>query len=152
MSRAFIREDVDPPERSGRVRSASGLPPGAINYITARGADRLRGNLAVERASAKDPERIAELEQSLASVTVVDPPEAGTNDIVFGATVTVETPEGELKTFTIVGVDEVTFEADAVSWVSPIGKALLAAELGGRVMVGDENLGRVAKVEYRKGN
>src|SRR4051794_10555261 len=32
MSRAFIREDVDPPERSGRLRSASGLPPGATNY------------------------------------------------------------------------------------------------------------------------
>jgi hypothetical protein len=35
MSRAFIKEDVDPPERSGRKRSASGLPPGATNYITA---------------------------------------------------------------------------------------------------------------------
>src|SRR5205814_5816772 len=37
MSRAFVKEDVDPPERSGRKRSASGLPPGATNYITARG-------------------------------------------------------------------------------------------------------------------
>jgi len=36
----FIKEDVDLPERSGRKRSASGLPPGATNYITARGAKR----------------------------------------------------------------------------------------------------------------
>ena len=45
MSRAFVKEDVDPPERSGRKRSASGLPPGATNYITARGAKRLREEL-----------------------------------------------------------------------------------------------------------
>jgi hypothetical protein len=45
MSRAFIKEDVDPPERSGRKRSASGLPPGATNYITARGARRLGDEL-----------------------------------------------------------------------------------------------------------
>jgi hypothetical protein len=38
MSRAFVKEDVDLPERSGRKRSASGLPPGATNYISARGA------------------------------------------------------------------------------------------------------------------
>ena len=31
MSRAFIREDVDLPEHSGRKRSASGLPPGATS-------------------------------------------------------------------------------------------------------------------------
>ena len=42
MSKAFTKEDVGPPERSGRVRPASGLPPGAISYISARGAARLR--------------------------------------------------------------------------------------------------------------
>ena len=45
MSRAFVKEDVDPPEQSGRKRSASGLPPGATNYITARGEKRLREEL-----------------------------------------------------------------------------------------------------------
>src|SRR5881398_655482 len=50
MSRAFIKEDVDPPERSGRKRSASGLPPGATNYITARGAKRLHDQLKELRA------------------------------------------------------------------------------------------------------
>jgi hypothetical protein len=32
-----FKEDVGSPERSGRRRSVSGLPPGATNYITARG-------------------------------------------------------------------------------------------------------------------
>src|ERR1041385_3814764 len=71
MSRAFVKEDVDPPERSGRKRSASGLPPGAANYITARGAERLRGELNKLRASNADNERIIQLENVLASVHVV---------------------------------------------------------------------------------
>jgi len=45
MSRAFVKEDVDLPERIGRKRSASGLPPGATNYITAPGAKRMRAAL-----------------------------------------------------------------------------------------------------------
>src|SRR5215471_3292935 len=74
MSRAFVKEDVDPPERSGRKRSASGLPPGATNYITARGAKRLRDELKKLRAAGDSSEHILELEQILASGHVVDPP------------------------------------------------------------------------------
>jgi hypothetical protein len=40
MTRAFVKEDGDPAERNKRKRSPSGLPPGAANYITARGAKR----------------------------------------------------------------------------------------------------------------
>ena len=76
MSRAFIREDVDLPERSGRKRSASGLPPGATNYTTARGAKRLRDELQKVRAANPGSERVAELEQILASIHVVDPTDA----------------------------------------------------------------------------
>src|SRR5215471_7382143 len=102
MSRAFVKEDVDPPERSGRKRSASGLPPRATNYITARGVKRLRNELNKLRP-------------------------ANANSVTFGATVTVKDKDGATETFTIVGVDEVDFERNAVSWISPVGKALLAA-------------------------
>src|SRR4026207_2356949 len=88
MSRAFIKEDVDPPERSGRKRSAAGLPPGATNYITARGAKRLRDELQELLAAKTHGERVAELEQILASAQVVDPPQTPSNSISFGATVT----------------------------------------------------------------
>jgi hypothetical protein len=60
MSRAFVKEDVDPPERSGRKRSASGLPPGATNYITARGAKRLRDELQKLRAANAVSERVTD--------------------------------------------------------------------------------------------
>src|SRR5438477_9646045 len=73
MSRAFIKEDVDLPERSGRKRSASGLPPGATNYITARGAKRLRDELQKLRAANANSQQVTQSEQILASVHVVDP-------------------------------------------------------------------------------
>ena len=151
MSRAFIKEDVDLPERSGRKRSASGLPPGATNYITARGAKRLRDELHKLRAANAVSERVTELEKILASVHVVDPPDAPSNSVTFGATVTVKDNEGATETYTVVGVDELDLEPDAVSWISPLGKALLAADMGHWVKLDDERSAKIVTIEYRRG-
>jgi transcription elongation GreA/GreB family factor len=152
MSRAFVKEDVDPPERSGRKRSASGLPPGATNYITARGAKRLREELNKLRAASASSERISELEQILASGHVVDPPDAPSNSVTFGATVTVKDKQGATETFTVVGVDELNFERDAVSWISPVGKALLAADMGNWINLEDGRSAKIVKIEFKTGS
>src|SRR5580765_6109798 len=149
MSRAFVKEDVDLPERSGRKRSASGLPPGATNYITARGAKHLRDELRNLRAASANSERVAELEQTLASIHVVDPPDAPSNSVTFGATVTVKDKEGLTETYTVVGVDEFDLEPDAVSWISPIGKALLAADMGDSIRLADGRTAKIVKIERR---
>jgi len=149
VSRAFVKEDVDPPERSGRKRSASGLPPGATNYITERGAKRLRDELTKLRAADASSERTIELEQILASVHVVDPPNDPSNSVTFGATVTVKDKQDATETFTIVGVDELDLERDAVSWISPVGKALLAADIGDWIKLDDGRNAKVVKIEYR---
>src|SRR4051794_20112897 len=146
MSRAFVREDVDPPERSGRKRSASGLPPGATNYITARGAQRLKSELKRIREDPNRAERVAELEGILASLVVIEPPDGAINEVVFGSTVTVEGPDRATQTYTVVGVDELDSVPDAVSWISPLGKSLLSAELGDRVSVGEQLLGKIVKI------
>ena len=149
MSKAFTKEDFDPPERSGRARSASGLPPGATNYITRRGAARLREELVKLRsAGGDDATRIAELERIVASVSVVEPPEEQGQSIGFGARVTVRDGPGELNTYRVVGVDELHLEPDAVSWISPIGRTLLAAEFGQQVTLPEIGQGKIVKVEY----
>jgi Transcription elongation factor, GreA/GreB, C-term len=148
VSRAFIKEDVDLPERSGRKRSASGLPPGAINYITARGAKRLRDELQKLRAANAGSERVIELEQILASVHIVDSSDAPSNSVTFGVTVTVKDKKGATETFTIVGVDELDFERDAVSWISPVGKALLAADMGDWIKLDDGRSAKIVKIEH----
>ena len=151
MSRAFVKEDVDPPERSGRKRSASGLPPGATNYITARGAKHLRDELNKLRAANAKSERINELEQILASVHAIDPPKGPSNSVTFGATVTVKDKDGATQTFTIVGVDEVDFQQHAVSWISPVGKALLAADMGHWIKLEDGRSARIVNIEFKTG-
>jgi len=147
MSRAFVKEDVDLPGRSGRKRSPSGLPPGATNYITARGAKHLRDELQKLRAANAGTERVIELEQILASVHVIDPPDASSNSVTFGARVTVKDKKGANETFMIVGVDELDFERDAVSWISPVGKTLLNADMGDWITLEDGRSAKIMKIE-----
>lgn len=148
MSRAFVKEDVDPPERSGRARTPSGLPPGAANYLTARGAKRLRSKLEeLGKHSTKNHATIAELEQLLASATIVDAPQ-DRQQIAFGARVTVRGASGQLRAYQVVGVDELDLHDDAVSWISPSGKALLAADIGQRVSFESGERVEIVAVEY----
>ena len=145
-----MKEDVDPPERSGRKRSASGLPPGATNYISARGAKRLRDELEKLRAGRNaSSERVIELQQTLSCVDVVDPPDAVSNSVTIGATVTVEDNRARIETHTVAGVDELDLEPDAISWISPLGKVLLAAELGDRITLQGGRTAKIVRIEYR---
>ncbi|MEY2545362.1 MAG: transcription elongation factor GreB [Verrucomicrobiota bacterium] len=147
MSRAFVKEDVDLPERSGRKRSTSGLPPGAINYITARGAKHLREQIEQARTNS-DAQRVAELESIIASIHVVDPPETASDSVAFGATVTLDV-DGKMETHIIVGVDELDITPDGVSWISPLGKTLLAAELQHRLTLPDGRVAKVVKIAHK---
>src|SRR3981081_1974275 len=55
------------------------------------------------------------------------------DQIFFGATVTVRGREGEERTISIVGVDEIDTARGYVSWVSPIARALIKAREGDSV-------------------
>ena len=70
----------------------------------------MRDELQKLRAANAVSERVTELEQILASVHVVDPPDASSNSVTFGATVTVKDKEGATETYTVVGVDELDLE------------------------------------------
>ena len=87
------------------------------------------------------------MEQILASVHVVDPPDQESNSVVFGATVTVKDKKSRTETYAIVGVDELDLEPHAVSWISPIGKALLAADMGDWVTLEDGRSAKIVKIE-----
>ena len=115
--------------------------------MTARGAARLQGELTRLRASGDRAERLAEVEQILGSVEIVDPPDALSQSVSFGARVTVTDADGKTETYTIVGVDELDLVPDAVSWISPIGKALLASELGDRITLEDGRSAKIVKIE-----
>jgi transcription elongation factor GreB len=81
--------------------------------------------------------RIRFLIKRLDRAEVVDPVARrdgeDSDQIFFGATVTVSNARGEKRTVSIVGVDEIDTARGHVSWVSPIARALLKAREGDTV-------------------
>jgi transcription elongation factor GreB len=58
----------------------------------------------------------------------------------------VKDKKGVIETLIIVGVDELNFERNAVSWISPIGKALLAADMGNWIKLDDGRSAKIVKI------
>jgi transcription elongation factor GreB len=97
--------------------------------------------------------RIRFLTKRLDTAVVVDP--AGredTDQIFFGATVTLVKEGGEEKTYSIVGIDEADASRGRISWISPLSKALIKAREGDTVNLrtpgGEESL-HIVGVEYK---
>jgi len=74
--------------------------------------------------------RVRFLIKRLEAAEVVDSAGRDTEQVFFGATVTVHSTGGGERTVTIVGTDEVDPVRRRVSWISPIAKALLKARVG----------------------
>jgi transcription elongation GreA/GreB family factor len=158
MSRAFVRENDDD-------RLAEDLPdlPQSTNpnYVTPEGLARLKERLA-ERAGERDrlqadtsdlgnnlrlsqvEREIRYLEGRVERAIAIDPAAQPADEIAFGAIVEVEDEDGAVREFAIVGEDETDAENGKVSWVSPLARALIGAQVGDLVTwkrpVGDVEL------------
>jgi transcription elongation factor GreB len=96
--------------------------------------------------------RIRFLTKRLDKAEVVDPVRREqTDQVFFGATVTVEDGQGAEKTYSIVGIDEADVARGRISWISPLARALIKAREGDTVVVrtpgGDEAL-EITEVKY----
>jgi len=142
MSKAFTRESDD--SRTEEIASTRpSLPAGVRNYITRRGAERLKQQLErlIEQkanhqsggapAPGQDAE-IRTLQRLLGSVVIAEVPN-DQNKIAFGAEVVLRRGNGEVETYRIVGVEEAVPERGAISWVSPLARALLSHKAGDRI-------------------
>lgn len=159
MSRAFVDESAQVPREEDAPEFKAPLPPGAKNYMTPRGAERLRAELAELRrerprliaaigqigGSERDVRgeqrrrmretnrRIEYLSRMHSILEVIDPAQQRSDRVVFGATVTVRDQAGGKRTYQIVGVDEADSEKGRVSWISPVARALVSARVGDTV-------------------
>ena len=79
--------------------------------------------------------RIAELEEVLQHVVIVDENDSPSNVIAIGCTVTVEDARGNEMTCRIVGSQEADPMHKVFSEESPFGKALIGAQEGDEVTV-----------------
>lgn len=97
--------------------------------------------------------RIRFLTKRLDAAVVVDPALREASDqVFFGATVTVIHESGEEKKYSIVGIDEADASRGRISWISPLARALLKAHEGDTVVLrtpaGEEEI-EIDTVEYR---
>jgi transcription elongation factor GreB len=83
--------------------------------------------------------RIRFLSKRIEVAEVVDPraPRSAESArrVFFGATVTYDSGDGQERTVSIVGQDEVGLDRKYVSWVSPLAKALMRAAVGDKVVL-----------------
>ena len=148
MSRAFVKEESGAAEPLLRTWGGA-LPAGVPNLATPWSVLRLEeelaamrlerkrlasetSGLAVARVASLDAE-IRALEQYLPTLQIVVPPTAP-DRAAFATRVHIEGPGGE-RVVDLVGIDEASPADGRVSFVAPLGRALLGAEPGDTVTV-----------------
>jgi transcription elongation GreA/GreB family factor len=147
VSRAFVKETDDAGEPLPELAVSSQpnfVTPAGLKQIAARVA-ALDAELRVARAAGDKP-LIARIERDLrywtqrrASARVVPPAVAAPDVVRFGVRVTLRFPDGEERTFKLVGEDEADPAAGLVSWAAPLGGALMGKAVGDEVAVGGRN-------------
>jgi transcription elongation factor GreB len=144
VSKAFTKDDR--PEEPVVVRHRPPLPDGVPNYVTRRGLQTLRDQLAATEL----PARRGELEQRIATA-VPTPPPADRGEIRFGARATTRGGDRQTRQIEIVGVDEADPAAGRVAFVAPLARALLGRRVGDLVTVrtpgGDEEV-EILAIDY----
>lgn len=74
--------------------------------------------------------RVRFLSKRLDDAEIVDPTQQSCDRVSFGMFVKVLKDDGQERTFRIVGEDEIDLTQGWISWVSPVGRALLSARVG----------------------
>ncbi len=95
--------------------------------------------------------RVRFLNKRLDAAVVVDPKTQKSDRVLFGATVTVRDEADRERKVTLVGIDETDVKNGRVSWISPIGTALLNGTVGDVVTLrtpkGNEEL-EILKIQW----
>ena len=145
---AIDTDDLAPMYRSGELARTRGFGPatlsvvrdliesGESSYLEQLRATTPPGLLELLRVPGLGTAKIHKLQKMMESFEVVDPSaRPPTNRVFFGATVTVANAQGEERTVSIVGVDEIDTARGYISWVSPMARALLKAREGDTVVL-----------------
>ena len=114
--------------------------PAIIQAIKeAREEGDLRENAGYDAARERQgmaEARIKYIESRMALYQVIDLDTLRGDKVIFGATVEMENVDnGETKTYTILGPDEADPTRGSISFLSPVGQALLSREVGDEVSV-----------------
>ena len=101
-----------------------------VNKDRSENGDYLYG----KRRMREIDRRIRFLTKRLEAAQVVDPEtREATDQIFFGATVTLLRGNGSEQTVKIVGIDEIDTAQNKISWISPLARCLIKAREGDEV-------------------
>lgn len=108
---------------------------GVVSWAASNGDRSENGDYIYGKRRLREIDRrIRYLTKRLDNVEVVDPEQRQNEErIFFGATVTFANSQGEERTISIVGLDELDPKRGYVSWISPIARALTKAQAGDTV-------------------
>ncbi|WLH84016.1 GreA/GreB family elongation factor [Pseudomonas sp. FP2338] len=155
MSRAFVNEDNAAAQADQPVERLVSEQP---NRLTAQGLVQLQAKVAqlqeeYSLESAQDnKQRLADLERDLRCVqsAQVVAPATSTDKVQIGSWVTFANEQDEQQRIQLVGEDQADAHAHLINWGSPLGRALLGAQVGDEVLwkrpVGDQLI-EVLRVE-----
>jgi len=122
----------------------------AANGDRSENADYIYG----KRRLREIDRRIRFLTRRLDVAEVIDPAaREQTDQVFFGATVTVVDDQGSECSYSIVGIDETDVGRGRISWISPLARALLKRREGDEVVFkspGGDQVLEIVKVEYKE--
>ena len=97
--------------------------------------------------------RIRFLTKRLDAAEVIDPAaREETDQVFFGATVTVCDEDGQQRTYSIVGIDDADVTRGRISWISPLARALVKRHEGEEITFkapGGDQILQIVRVEYK---
>lgn len=129
------------PRVVAEVSYAASLGDRSENAEYIYGKKRLR---AIDR-------RLRWLSKRIEAAEVIDPAIDRGTRVFFGASVTLEYPDGRERTVVLVGEDEIESELGRISWRSPIGRAVMRRDEGDTVRfkhAGEQIELEIVEVEY----
>lgn len=146
MSRAFVNEDNAAAQADQPVERQVSAQP---NYVTPAGLAQLQAKVAElhqlrseqsAMGEQADKQRLADLERDLRyftlraqSAQVVAAP-SSRQKVQIGSRVTFADEHDTEQTVQLVGEDQADATAGLINWGSPLGRALLGAQLGDEVL------------------
>lgn len=143
-----LRVELDQLVRDERPRLVETIRWAASNGDRSENGDYIYGKKRLREIDR----RIRFLIKRLESAVVVTPAEQeNTDQVFFGATVTVCDVDGsDEQTYQIVGVDEANASEGRISWIAPLSRALLKAREGDVVrFVSPAGLREIEVIEIR---
>lgn len=123
----ILRRELDELVRFERPKMVETVAWAASNGDRSENGDYIYGKKRLREIDR----RIRFLIKRIESAEVVDPErQQGSEQVFFGATVTIEDPDAGEQVWQIVGVDEADATSGRISWISPLARALLKAREG----------------------